>query len=104
MTISKSNIKYAARHGAQHVATSSVWNFHSTSTYTQLLKNKNSSMHKDVKYLFHSNKLKNGLTIMRGAIGWSQHSKTDIDLFNGEAGELGSYFSTSKLEEIFGKK
>ena len=79
---------------------SSVWNYHHSGTFTELLNNKSSNLHNDVKKLEKSA----GLTIFTGCIGRSGHSKTDILVFFGESNNdsyYGAYYSKEELSNIF---
>ena len=80
---------------------SGVWDFYNSGNYTDLLKNNNSLISKDLKK--NTNKLKKGVTFFTGAKGRSQHSKTNIIIFFGEK-EYGVYFSYIEIKKHFNLK
>ena len=87
-----------------YFTTTTVWNYYSNSTWEDLLKNKNSNLHKLIadKTTASDEYLKNGVTIFTGAKGRTAHSETQIILFRGDHSEntQGTFFSFDELVKL----
>lgn len=78
-----------------------VWNYHSVKSWSELISNKRSNLHKLLKdkSFISDNALDDGVTIFTGAKGRSQHSETEVLIFRGEC-DCGSYFSFLDLKDL----
>ena len=77
-----------------------VWDYYSIKSWSTLLANKNSNLHKLVLSLSCDN-LENGISLHVGAKGWSQHSASEVIVFAGYVDDYNySYFSKEELIEL----
>lgn len=84
-----------------------VWNYHHSciNGFCKVIKNKNSNIHKWLsdKSNISDKCLKEGLTIVRGAIGRTQHSATELIVFCGDQTDTiigGVYYTFNDLIKL----
>ena len=102
MTILKNYISEMKKENIDFVGSSSVWNVHNVKIEKTAIQ-KNTNLNTDLKKFFKAGKLEKGVTIFVGAKGRSQHSKSELLIFNGISEDLRVItFDYSELVNIFG--
>ena len=87
----KTNLKY--------LDSTTVWNYHSIDL-SKLGFNKNSNLNKCLSSLYNSGK-RGAVTVEVTCIGWSQHSASQIKIFEGEYNSIYSRrYAIYKLEDF----
>lgn len=81
MTIAESTIELMESNGAVYIQQSTVWDFYSV-YYKRLGENKSSNVYKDVAGIFSKNPDVHRITAIIGAKGRTQHSATQVLLFD----------------------
>ena len=79
-----------------------VWNHHSIKSWSALIKNKRSNLFMMINSVLSDNDKKNGVTVVMGAAGRSQHSASEVVIFRCDQSEKigGVYYSRKELTEL----
>ena len=94
-------LKKWEKHLSQKVLTvSSVWNYHNSGSYSELIKNKRSNLRESIVSLLKDNKINKGISIIVGRKGRSTHSMTDILIFDMRDDNMFTNFTKEELIDL----